>query len=66
MLNRSRGFINNNTDGMKKKKKDVHSKGTFSGVGWDICEDDLRDYTKVSKSELTIDGRLLVSCPRPQ
>ena len=60
MLNRSRGFIINNTDNMKKKKKDVPSKGTFSGVGWDVCED-LRNYTKVSKSELMIDGQLLVS-----
>lgn len=58
MLNRSRGFINNNTDGMKKIKKDVPSRGTFGGVGWDVWED-LRNYTKVSKSELTIDGQLV-------
>jgi len=32
------------------------------GVGWDVCED-LRDYAKVSKSELTIDSRLLVPNP---
>jgi hypothetical protein len=34
----------------------------FSGVVLDVCKD-LRDYAKVSKSELTIDGQLLVPDP---
>jgi len=47
---------------MKRKRKDVPCRDTFSGVGWEVCED-LCDYAKVSKSELTIDGQSLVPEP---
>lgn len=50
ILIRSGGFISGSANGMnEKEKEDIPSKGTFSGVGWDVCED-LRDYTEVRKS----------------
>ena len=62
--NKDRGFISGSANGMNEKEKDVRNKGKFSGVGWNVCQD-LRDYAKVSKSDLMIDGQLLVR-PRPQ
>ena len=46
----------------EKEKGDIASKGTFSGVGWDVCED-LRDYAEVHKSKLKIDNQLFVPDP---